>query len=96
MRKSYLLVYSSSVGSYSKVKETINSLDEITTWRHELNNTFFLVSTYSAHEISSAFRNSLNHSSGRFIISEITQNKQGWLTSDGWYVINKKKLKPKD
>jgi len=54
------------------------------------------ISEHSASELSEAFKEAIGHSSGRFLFSEITRNKQGWLTSKAWHLINKKTHKPKN
>ena len=96
MRKSYLLVYSNKVGSRSTVKNTLDSMDEVNTWRYDLDNCFIVVSESSAKELSQSFRSFSEHKTGRFIFSEIPSNNWGWLSSRAWFLIKHKKLKPKD
>jgi len=96
MRKSYLFIYSNKVGSRSRLKDALNSMSEVLYWRYELEHSFFIISEHSASELSEAFKEAIGHSSGRFLFSEITRNKQGWLTSKAWHLINKKTHKPKN
>ena len=95
MRKSYLFIFSDRVGTRAEVQKVIDNMPEVITWRFELNS-FFLVSESSATELSKSFKEETNHESGKFLITQITGNKQGWLSSRAWHVINKKKLKPKE
>lgn len=95
-KKCYLFLYNSKVGDYATIREVINSLPEIITWRHELDNSFFLISRHKASEISNSFRDVFGHETGKFLISEITSNKQGWLSTRSWHLINKKAFPPKE
>lgn len=93
MKKSYLLAYSDSLGTRDEIKECLSGLDVIDTWRFDMPYTFYVISDNSANEISQAIRDSLGN--GRFIITEISsENKQGWLPKETWYLINNKKRKP--
>ena len=78
------------------MKEAIDSMSEVWTWRYELENSFFIVSDCSAKELSDAFQLAIGHESGKFLFNEITSNKQGWLSPKAWHLINKKMHKPKE
>ena len=91
MKKAYLLVYSDSLGSRSKVKECLNSIEIIATWRYDMPNCFYLISEFSASELSKSIRKELGR--GRFLITEISDNRQGWLPSKTWHLIKFKKHK---
>ncbi len=93
MRKSYLLVYSNSLGTRDQVKNCLSSIKEVLTWRFDMPNSFYIISENSADEIARSIRNTLGK--GRFILTEISSNKQGWLPSESWYLINNKKHKDK-
>lgn len=53
-------------------------------------NSFYLKSEKTAVELSALFAKTLNKDSKRFLILEITDNKQGYLLKDTWDFINKK------
>ncbi len=93
MKKAYLLVYNDSVGTREEIRNYIDEIDEVHTWRYDLPNMFYLISTYSAEEISIKIREKATK--GRFIISEVTENSYGWLRTDAWYLIQNKEHKPK-
>lgn len=95
MRKAYLLVYSEATGSREKLKEWANSEPMVVTWRYDLPNCFYIISEASAQELSNSLRNFTNDN-GRFIFSEIHQNRYGWLPSSSWYLLTNKTHKPKD
>lgn len=92
--KAYLLVHNVEAATYDKMKAILNSIAEVITWRTDLVNSFYVISKEEASKLSELVRNRTGNQ-GRFIITEITSNHQGWLTSESWYLINNKKLKPK-
>lgn len=92
MRKAYLLVYSPSLGTRDQVKKCIKSLPDIITWRCDMPNSFYLISENEAKDISNAIHEYFGNK-GRFLVTEISDNRQGWLPSKTWYLIHKKDLK---
>jgi hypothetical protein len=89
LRKSYIFVYNSGFGSEEQIIKILDSIPEITNWRLELPNTFFLVSELSANNLSQKIKSRVK-GDYRFIISELLNNKQGWLSKKTWALINKK------
>ena len=96
MKKSYLFVYSPSLGTREEVKEFVSSCDIITTWRYEIVSSFFLVSEHSAEIICEEIREYFGEKKGTYIVTELTDNTQGMLESRSWSLINDKKLPPKN
>jgi len=92
MRKSYLLVYSDS-WSRESVKNCLSSIPEVINWRYDMPNCFYIISEDTATNIATSIRRKLGNK--RFLITEISPNKQGWLPSDTWYLINNKEKRPK-
>ncbi|HED07288.1 MAG TPA: hypothetical protein ENI57_04135 [Ignavibacteria bacterium] len=93
MRKAYILVYSDVLGTREEVKKCMDSIPQVDTWRYDLPNSFYIISEYSADEIARAINNFTGKTN--FIVSEITSNKQGWLSEETWYLINNKTHMPK-
>lgn len=89
MRKAYLFVYSNDLGTRETVKNAVDSIKDILLWRYDLPNTFYIISESSANEISERIREKLGDK--RFIITEISTNKQGWLPRKSWDLINNKR-----
>lgn len=89
MRKAYILIYSNDIGTQKEITDYLDTIPEIINWRIELPNTIFIVSQLSAQELADKFR-LFTKDKGKFIISEVTSNKQGWLTRKTWDVINNK------
>ena len=96
MKKSYLLVYNTSLGNREEVKNFVSNCSLINTWRFELDASFFLVSEYSADEICEKIHKYFGKGKGKFLLTELEDNYQGWLTERSWSVINDKRLPPKD
>lgn len=95
MRRAYLMVYSDALGTRDQVKACLDALPEIITWRYDLPHSFYLISEEeSATTLADLI--TMKMGKGRFIISEIGSNKQGWLPDKTWYFINKKMPKPPD
>jgi hypothetical protein len=92
MRHAYILVYSDILGTREEVTKCMDSISQVLTWRYDMPNSFYIISDNSADEIARA----INKFTGKtnFLVSEITSNKQGWLSEETWYLINNKTHKP--
>ena len=90
MRKIYLLVYSDSLGSREAIKKCLSSLESVVTWRYDMPNSFYIISEESANVISHQIREYLGFNKGRFLVTEIPENRQGWLPKPTWYFIKNK------
>jgi hypothetical protein len=93
-RKVYLFVYSDSLGTRDEIKECLTNMPEVLTWRRDLPHAFYLISTASAQALADAIRARLGKS-GRFLVTEISSNRQGWLTPASWHLIRHKEHRPK-
>lgn len=89
MKKAYLLVYSDSLGSRNAVKECLSAIESVITWRYDMPNCFYIISERTAAEIYIEIKGYLGN--GRFLITEISDNRQGRLTRDSWNFIKFKK-----
>lgn len=88
MKKAYLLIYSDSLGTREEVKDCLNSIGHIIHWRHDMPNSFYLISESTAQVLSESIVRKLGKK--RFLITEISTNKQGMLPRETWDLINKK------
>ncbi len=97
MKKAYLFVYSNKFGTRDEVRDYINNSSSyiINTWRFDMPNSFYIISEKSADELSEHFLKFSNER-GLFIITEMTENTQGWLPQRSWDIINDKELPPKE
>ncbi|AVJ30171.1 hypothetical protein [Achromobacter spanius] len=90
--KAFLLVFEPEVGTQQEVKAVVEQSKKVKTWRYDMPNSFYLISTSSAKELAEDLRTSLPN--GRFIVTGIDEY-WGWNNSDTWYLLKHKKLKPK-
>lgn len=87
--KTYLFTFGVSFGSRNEAKEILRKCSSVNSWRTDMMREFYLKSEADANTIAEEIRNIKK--SGRFIISEITDNCQGWIQKDSWDFINKDK-----
>lgn len=96
MKKSYLLVFNGLLGNREQVKNLLESMPQISSWRTDLPNAFYIISSDDANTLAYALRDIAAKQglgvNARFIIAEMNDNKQGWLTPESWYLINNKEL----
>ena len=83
--KVYIFIYNNSLGNEEETKELLNSISEISDWRTDIRNTFLIKSTLEANELADIIIK--NKPQARFLISEIAENRQGWLPKDAWKFI---------
>ena len=94
MKKAYLLAYSQSLGSRDEVKEILNSISEVNTWRYDMPYSFYLISEADASTLSKRIKERAP-ANARYIVVELAGNRQGWLTTESWFLIKNKVHKPK-
>lgn len=95
MKKSYLFVFNPSLGTREEIKDFIDSCGKISSWRYELNNTYFIVSELDANDLYNLVSVHFGEGKGSFIIAEYVDNSQGLLNERSWQLLNNKKLPPK-
>jgi len=94
MKKAYLLIYADKVGTREEIKSYLNRMPIVETWRYDMPNMFYIISTYTAKQIAEQIRE-LSGTNGKFIVTENTENSYGWLNGDSWYLLQNKTHKPK-
>ncbi len=90
MRKLYLFVYNNNLGERQEVSKMLDCIADVTDWRYDLPNCFYIVSEKSSDELTDLI---LDHCKGkqtfRFLITEISPtNRQGWLPKSTWDFLN--------
>ena len=95
MTRAYLLIYDHDVGNRKEVREFLDEQSEILDWRHDLPNTFYLISDQSAEGLCKIFQN-LNRKSGGFLISEVSSNRQGWLPMKTWKFLSEENIRQRN
>ena len=90
-QRAYLLIYNDEVGTREEVRDFIDDVPQILSWRSDMPHAFYLISECSARELAALFRG-FTDDQGRFLIAEVTRNKQGWLPRHTWELLNNKRL----
>ncbi len=85
--KTYLFVYANSLGDREKVKAILCSMQEVSHWRYDMPNSFYIRSDSSAQELVEAIVGKVGSGVKRFIITEISDNRQGYLPRETWNFI---------
>ena len=93
MRKSYLFVYNDIVGTREAVRQSLDKMRTVLTWRYDMPNVFYLVSGGSAYDLAREFE-AIHGNNGRFIFLEYSPNSQGRLTEESWHLLNATQHKP--
>lgn len=95
MRKAYIFIYSDSTGGRETLKAWANAEPAVLHWRYDMPHALYLISEQDASVLSDSFIE-FNGNKGRFLIMEATDNRQGRLPSETWYLLRNKQQKPKD
>jgi len=95
VKKLYIFNYSDTAGSREDVKKWLNQEDKVNTWRYDLPHCFYIVSDASANTLSKSFIQ-FNGNKGRHLIAEITNNRQGLLTTESWATMRMRKFNTDD
>ena len=81
----YLLTYNRSLGAEEEVKSLLNTIPSITDWRTDIPNTFIIKTDAKIKDVAEQLIDKRPNS--RFFISEISENRAGWLPKDAWTFI---------
>lgn len=95
MIKSYLFIYDDLVGSREEIKSVLNQMDTVATWRFDMPHCFYIISEGAASDLHAEFV-SMNGTKGKFLFIEASDNRQGQMLKDTWYLLRNKKHKPKE
>lgn len=81
----YIFAYSRFMGNTDEVRELLEQIDCIEDIRQLLQGTFLLLSEEDATELHARIKRLAPNK--RFLISEISENRQGWLPKRTWQFI---------
>lgn len=79
-KRTYLIDFNHHEDDRDKVLDILNS-EGLKTWRTELPGCIMLKTVNSAEDVSGLLRGKMN---GKFLVAEISGNRQGMLSPDGW------------
>lgn len=81
------------MGNREEMKTLLNSIPEITDWRYDLPNSFFIQSELNAKKLGGLIKRQKPDS--RYFLTEINpSNRQGWLPTSTWDFLKKKQDAP--
>ncbi len=95
MRKAYLFLYSDGTGGKDAIRAWANQEPGVLHWRYDMPHSFYVISEKSAADLAQSFMN-FNGRKGRFLIVEASENRQGLLPNETWYLLRNKRQKPKE
>ena len=94
MRRAYLLIYSDGVGDREAVRAWANEEPAVLHWRYDMPHAFYIISEQSAAYLSESFK-MRNGKKGRFLFVEASDNRQGRLPAETWYLLRHMRQMPK-
>src|SRR5688500_14972692 len=89
-RWAYILVYDEECGTYEDVRNFLNTRPEVLNWYRCLPHSFIIVSNKTATELKNMFK-LFASKKGRFLIADLDTDRNGWLPSKAWELINEPK-----
>jgi len=95
MRKAYLLVFSDATGGKPAIREWLNKEGAVIHWRTDLPHSFYVISEASASELSQSLLNHIGKKA-RYLLTEISDNRQGILPKETWYLLRHKQRAPRN
>jgi len=92
--KAYVIVFNSVAGPRDRIKQWADKSPLVHTWRGDLPMALYVLSESSASELAKDLESKLGKT-GRYLILEIGENRQGRLPQESWYLFRHKQHKPK-
>lgn len=80
--KCYLLIFNNLFGSRLEAIEIVKKISIVSSWRCDMPGAIYLKSDSSAQAVCDAIRKV--RSLGRFLVCEVSENRQGYLTKETW------------
>jgi hypothetical protein len=84
--KNYILIFNNLFATRLDAIEIVKKIPEITSWRSDMPNAIYLKSDSTAQQLCDAIREVRDK--GRFLVCEIGDNRQGYLTKDSWRFLS--------
>ena len=80
--KNYIVVFSDHIGTSLYVSNILRAIPEISSWRYDMQHSIHVKSELNSNELYKKIKSKIPQ--GRFFISEITDNRQGYITKKTW------------
>lgn len=84
--KNYILIFNNLFATRIDAIEIVKKIPEIKSWRSDMPNAIYLKSDNNAQQLCDAIREVRDK--GRFLVCEIGDNRQGYLTKDSWRFLS--------
>lgn len=84
--KNYILIFNNLFATRIDAIEIVKKVPEIKSWRSDMPYAIYLKSDSSAQQLCDAIRELRDK--GRFLVCEIGDNRQGYLTKDSWRFLS--------
>ncbi len=95
-RRSFVVVYSDSLGTRDEIKAFCNDVPGIQNWRYDIPNCFYVAADYTAKELSAAIHGRFG-GKGQFLVLEYDHDRSsGYMTLDTWWLLQQKELIPEE
>lgn len=78
----YLLIFNNLFGSRDQAISIVKQIPAIKGWRSDMPNAIYLKSDSSSQQLCDSIR--AIRGIGKFLIVEITANRQGYLSKESW------------
>ena len=90
MRKSYVMVYAAAFSAtHKELTDVLDQLDPACDWHAPMPHCLLFTSTLTAPQLALYFEERLGVGPGKlFLVTEVSNNKQGRMTDRGWRVLN--------
>lgn len=90
MRNSYVMIYAAAFAqSHKELTAVLDELDPACDWHAPMPQCLFFTSSLSAFELAEHFERKLGVGPGKlFLVTEVSDNKQGRLADRGWKILN--------
>lgn len=80
--KIYLFIFNNMFGSRDQAISIIKQIPDIKGWRSDMPNAIYLQSECNSQQLCDSIRS--KRGVGKFLIVEITSNRQGYLSKESW------------
>ena len=93
MRRAYLISFGPEDGMRSRIKRWADTSELVVFWRTDLPYCFYLTSESTAAELCQDLERAIGKR-GRYLVTEISENREGKLPAETWYLLNHKDRMP--
>ncbi len=99
MKWTYILVHSEEFMDHEEVRHFLNAREDISSWLHAFENTFFFISNNTAVSLGEALLQYVRKNRGKrrnaavpglYVLTEMAKDRQGYLQKAVWNLVDGK------